>query len=453
MAYGRRKVLAKYATRALNATYRIKIRMSPFQGSFMRNAEIPRASPWAVSSGSVGATQEKCPNSNAGRPSPPLLATREAWAIGPSRRLLPTVGLVKSWDVHDASLLWVEFLESAGHDGRMEIQIGVTEPEYRKAQTVFSVRWREGCRCVPVPGEENRPLRRRCGARRNPSTSSLASPSIKAHSTRHLHRAASSPGSAWGMIGSTRIWPPGVESFARTHRAASTIRWRNMPSGCSWAWGGTLRLAARMAAGEWAPRARRRTRRGKDWPSSGAERSGGASLGSLRTRFWNESVGSQTIAARPPRELAGAIWFRIGLLRISTKAIASAKVVSLHLPGGPDTRHFLDTSRLAQLPPGCFVVNTARGSTSSTKARCIDALARRPACGCGPGCFRTRALRAPSPGKDLRQLPNVVMTPHTGSSTREACDRMARRALENIQWAVTGKYTEMDLLNPVTLKR
>ena len=53
MAYGRRKVLAKYATRALNATYRI--RMSPFQGSFMRNAEIPRASPWAVSSGSVGA--------------------------------------------------------------------------------------------------------------------------------------------------------------------------------------------------------------------------------------------------------------------------------------------------------------------------------------------------------------------------------------------------------------
>ena len=66
MAYGRRKALAKYATRALNATYRIKIRMSPFQGSFMRNAEIPRASPWAVSSGSVGATQEIRPNSSFG---------------------------------------------------------------------------------------------------------------------------------------------------------------------------------------------------------------------------------------------------------------------------------------------------------------------------------------------------------------------------------------------------
>jgi phosphoglycerate dehydrogenase-like enzyme len=43
------------------------------------------------------------------------------------------------------------------------------------------------------------------------------------------------------------------------------------------------------------------------------------------------------------------------------------------------------------------------------------------------------------------------MTPHISSSTREACDRMASRALRNIQLAEAGKYGAMDLLNPEVL--
>jgi phosphoglycerate dehydrogenase-like enzyme len=56
-------------------------------------------------------------------------------------------------------------------------------------------------------------------------------------------------------------------------------------------------------------------------------------------------------------------------------------------------------------------------------------------------------------GKDLRTLPNVIMTPHISSSTHEACDRMAGRALRNIQLAEAGKYDEMDLLNPEVLAK
>ncbi len=40
-----------------------------------------------------------------------------------------------------------------------------------------------------------------------------------------------------------------------------------------------------------------------------------------------------------------------------------------------------------------------------------------------------------------------------GSSMREACDRMARRALRNIQLAAKSQYTEMDLLNRDVLPR
>ena len=44
-------------------------------------------------------------------------------------------------------------------------------------------------------------------------------------------------------------------------------------------------------------------------------------------------------------------------------------------------------------------------------------------------------------------MPNVILTPHVGSSTVEACRRMAERALHNIRLAEAGRHAGMDLLN------
>jgi len=43
------------------------------------------------------------------------------------------------------------------------------------------------------------------------------------------------------------------------------------------------------------------------------------------------------------------------------------------------------------------------------------------------------------------------MTPHVASSTREACSRMAQRALRNISLGQKKQFAEMDLLNPESL--
>jgi len=43
------------------------------------------------------------------------------------------------------------------------------------------------------------------------------------------------------------------------------------------------------------------------------------------------------------------------------------------------------------------------------------------------------------------------MTPHVASSTIEACERVADRALKNIELAEKGEYENMDLLNPEVL--
>ena len=54
---------------------------------------------------------------------------------------------------------------------------------------------------------------------------------------------------------------------------------------------------------------------------------------------------------------------------------------------------------------------------------------------------------------DLRNLKNVIMLPHTGSSTREACDKMAVQCLQNIYYAESGDYSKMDILNKDLLNK
>jgi phosphoglycerate dehydrogenase-like enzyme len=58
-----------------------------------------------------------------------------------------------------------------------------------------------------------------------------------------------------------------------------------------------------------------------------------------------------------------------------------------------------------------------------------------------------------APGRDLRTLANVIMTPHISSSTGEACARMASRTLRNIRLAEAGEYGQMDLLNPEVIEK
>ncbi len=144
-----------------------------------------------------------------------------------------------------------------------------------------------------------------------------------------------------------------------------------------------------------------------------------------------------------------------GFARIVTdfaEAVRGAAFLSLHLPGAPETHHFLNRSRFELLPAGCLLINTARGSLVD-EAALYDALVRGTIAGVALDVFETEPYEPQVPGRDLSQLANVIMTPHIGSSTQQARDRMARCALRNVQLAATGAYAEMDLLNPEVLTR
>jgi len=140
------------------------------------------------------------------------------------------------------------------------------------------------------------------------------------------------------------------------------------------------------------------------------------------------------------------------VVRKFSRAVGQADFVTLHIPGTPQTHHFLDQQRLEQMPSNAWLINTARGAVVDEVAL-YDALCQRRIAGAALDVFGVEPYAPISPDKDLRTLDNVIMTPHVASSTQEACDAMARRALENILLAERGQYQEMDLLNEEVLSR
>jgi D-3-phosphoglycerate dehydrogenase len=95
--------------------------------------------------------------------------------------------------------------------------------------------------------------------------------------------------------------------------------------------------------------------------------------------------------------------------------LGSADFVSLHLPGGPAMRGFIDSQRLAKMKRTATLVNTSRGEVIDEDAL-VNALKS--------GTIRSAALDVfavePPVDKELLGLDNVVLTPHIGGQTVEA---------------------------------
>jgi len=122
-------------------------------------------------------------------------------------------------------------------------------------------------------------------------------------------------------------------------------------------------------------------------------------------------------------------------------------VVSVHLPSNSDTRHFVNATRLSWMKPSALLVNTARGAVLEEEAL-YDALVAGRLGGAALDVFENEPYRPVVPGKDLRTLDNVVLTPHIGSNTREANRRMAELCLENVRHFFAG---DLDRLTRVSV--
>lgn len=107
--------------------------------------------------------------------------------------------------------------------------------------------------------------------------------------------------------------------------------------------------------------------------------------------------------------------------------LGAIDVLSMHIPGGAATRHWLNAERIAQLRPGSIVVNTGRGSTVDDAALC-QALESGHLRAAGLDVFDGE----PKIFEGYYTAPNVVLLPHLGSATVETRDAMGFRALDNL---------------------
>jgi len=107
--------------------------------------------------------------------------------------------------------------------------------------------------------------------------------------------------------------------------------------------------------------------------------------------------------------------------------------LSIHCPATPETHHLLNERRIALLPDGAVVVNTARGAVVDDEAL-IAALRSGKLFAAGLDVFNNE----PNIDPRYKELENTFLLPHVGSATRETRDAMGFRALDNLDAIVAG---------------
>jgi glyoxylate reductase len=111
-----------------------------------------------------------------------------------------------------------------------------------------------------------------------------------------------------------------------------------------------------------------------------------------------------------------------------------ADVVSLHTPGGPDTRHLIDARRLALMKPTAVLVNTARGTVVDELAL-ADALHAGRIFAAGIDVYE----REPAVEPRLLSAPRTVLLPHIGSASEATRFNMAATAAAEVANVLAGR--------------
>jgi glyoxylate reductase len=119
--------------------------------------------------------------------------------------------------------------------------------------------------------------------------------------------------------------------------------------------------------------------------------------------------------------------------------LAESDIVTIHAPLTPETRALIDARRLGLLHGGACLVNTARGEIVDEEALVAELVSGRIRAGLDVFAHE------PNVPEPLLSLPNVVLTPHLGSGTRQTRESMTRIVVDNVLAMERGD----ELLTPV----
>lgn len=101
--------------------------------------------------------------------------------------------------------------------------------------------------------------------------------------------------------------------------------------------------------------------------------------------------------------------------------------VSLHCPGGSETRHLINESTLKLMKSTAHLINTARGDVVDSQAL-IQCLQNKAIAGAGLDVYEGEPHLAPG----FLSLENVTLLPHLGSATLSTRTAMGEKVLANL---------------------
>ncbi len=122
--------------------------------------------------------------------------------------------------------------------------------------------------------------------------------------------------------------------------------------------------------------------------------------------------------------------------------------VTVHCPGGDETRHMLNARTLALMKPTAHLINTARG-TVVDEAALVDALQRKQIAGAAMDVYDPEP---PYPGNPLLHMENVIVTPHYCAMTAEGLYNMGTMVAQGVLDVLAGKCPQY-LVNPQIWER
>jgi glyoxylate reductase len=116
----------------------------------------------------------------------------------------------------------------------------------------------------------------------------------------------------------------------------------------------------------------------------------------------------------------------LGDYRALDALLSESDIVSIHAPLTAETHGLIDARRLALLREGACLVNTARGEILDEEALVAELVSARIRAGLDVFAHE------PDVPRELLDLPNVVLTPHIGSATRQTREAMTRLVVDNL---------------------
>lgn len=117
--------------------------------------------------------------------------------------------------------------------------------------------------------------------------------------------------------------------------------------------------------------------------------------------------------------------------------LAESDFITLHVPLTNETRHMIDKNAFARMKKGAFLVNTARGPVVS-EPDLVEALKAGQLAGVALDVFDNE----PNISQELKDMPNVILTPHIASATWEARNKMGELAIAAILDTFSGQIPQ-----------